>query len=57
MVKSTDDRRRQISYKNNKRDDKLLKYTDEQAEIYGLSAYIKRLIEKDMKENKGDDES
>lgn len=52
MKANKDDRRRHISFKNNIREDELLKYCDEKAEKFGLSTYIKLLIEKDMKEEK-----
>lgn len=50
MATKKEDRRRHISFKNNERDEKLMKYCDKKAETLGLSTYIKLLIEKDMKE-------
>ena len=46
------DRRRHISFKNNERDEELLRWLDNRAKIFGVSAYIKVLIENDMKEYK-----
>ena len=45
-----DDRRRHISFKNNQKEDELLKHCDKQSEKYGLSTYIKLLIQKDKEE-------
>lgn len=47
-----DDRRRHISFKNNKKEDELLKHCDKQAEKYGLSNYIKLLIKMDMEDSR-----
>lgn len=46
-----DDRRRHISFKNNQKEDELLKHCDKQSEKYGLSTYIKLLIQKDKEED------
>jgi hypothetical protein len=46
------DRRKHVSFKNNDREEELLKYLMEKSEVFGTSSYIKYLIEKDMKENK-----
>ena len=41
-------RRKQISIKNNERDNSLFEFLDRMSEIYGFSSYIKNLVEKDM---------
>lgn len=48
-----DDRRKHISFKNNDRENELLKWINKMSETYGFSTYIKILIENDMKANKG----
>ena len=46
------DRRKNVSFKDNVKDKILLEWANERAEEYnGFSAYIKRLIQKDMEEN------
>lgn len=49
-----EDRRRHLSFKNNERESEILEYLDKMAMIYGLSAYVKILIEKDMKSKEGE---
>lgn len=49
-----EDRRRHISFKNNERDTRLLEHIDKMAARYGLSSYIKILIEKDMISKEGE---
>lgn len=44
-------RRRHVSFKNNDRDEELLKWLDKKSEVFGTSTYIKYLIEKDMYES------
>lgn len=43
------DRRKHVSFKNNVMDNMLLKWAEDQSQIYGFSSYIKKLIENDMK--------
>lgn len=45
-----DDRRRHISFKNNKKENELLEHCDKQSEKYGLSNYIKLLIKRDKED-------
>lgn len=42
------ERRKHISFKNNKRENDLLEFANKKSELLGFSAYIKLLIEKDM---------
>lgn len=49
-----EDRRKHISFKNNERDTRLLEHIDKMAARYGLSSYIKILIEKDMISKEGE---
>lgn len=43
--------REHISFKPNKRDQKIYDYFLKMSEVYGKSGYVKHLIEQDMKEN------
>lgn len=43
--------REHISFKPNKRDQKIYDYFLKMSEIYGKSGYVKHLMEQDMKEN------
>lgn len=45
-------RRRHVSFKNNDREDELLRWLDEKSKTLGTSTYIKLLIERDMMNNK-----
>ena len=48
-MKDNKDRRKNLSFKDNVRDRVLLEWANDRAEEYsGFSAYIKRLIQKDM---------
>ena len=42
------ERRKHISFKNNKRENDLLEFANKKSELLRFSAYIKLLIEKDM---------
>lgn len=44
------ERRKHVSFKNNQKENDLLEFANKKSEIFGFSAYIKSLIEKDMKE-------
>lgn len=50
-------RRKHISFKNNERDNNLFEFLDRMSEIYGFSSYIKNLVEKDMIERGGDNDT
>ena len=52
------DRRKNVSFKDTVRDKVLLEWANDRAEEYsGFSAYIKRLIQKDMEEYYDSDKS
>lgn len=44
------ERRKHVSFKNNQNENDLLEFANRKSELLGFSAYIKLLIEKDMKE-------
>lgn len=51
-MKDNKDRRKNVSFKDNVRDRVLLEWANDRAEEYsGFSAYIKRLIQKDMEDS------
>ena len=52
MTSKTNERRRHVSFKDNDRDLELLKWLDSKSKVFGTSAYIKYLLEKDMNDNK-----
>ena len=49
------ERRKHVSFKNNQKENDLLEFANKKSEIFGFSAYIKSLIEKDMKEVKNNE--
>lgn len=51
---SNKERRKNVSFKDNVRDTMLLEWALDQSQLYGFSGYIKGLIEKDMKEKRGE---
>lgn len=47
-LEKKESRRKHISFKNNVADKSLLEHLEKKSSIYGLSYYIKLLIQKDM---------
>lgn len=47
-MRNIEDRRRNVSFKKNLQDKKLLAFLDQKATIYGLSNYIKILLQNEM---------